>query len=222
MGRLGLGWYHISYRSYNAVRPPLSPRSSPALYLSFSFSVFLLPSLCRHLSPCSNPPAYIVTLALSFISLFSSFPFLAVVLSRFASHLSLRRPLFHAYSPRVSPHAPSLVFFISLSLSSSFSFLHLCVSAASSHASCLHFALTFSPPRLLVRSSVLLPFLSFFLLSFSLYLPVFLSLCCIAAAHLRTFLFLLSRPRADPPFSLPIYQRDAYAWRYGCARACRR
>lgn len=126
-----MGWYHISYRSYNAVRPPLSPRFSPALPLYLSSrshsTVFPHPSATLVSLPCPSSPSH-------------SFPF----------SLSLSRIVFsstRALSPRVTSR-----FF-------SRRFLHLCVSAASSRASCLHFALTFSPPRLLLpRCSALTPF----------------------------------------------------------------
>jgi len=100
LGRLGLGWYHISYRSYNAVRPPLSPRFSLSLSLFRSHSTaFPHPPATLMFLPYLSSPSHSLSfsLALSFLPRVPS----PRVTSRFFSrrHLCLCRLFARFLSP---------------------------------------------------------------------------------------------------------------------------
>lgn len=68
-----MGWYHISYRSYNAVRPPLSPRFSPALPLCLSSrshsTAFPHPLTTLVSLPCPSSPSHSFSFSLALSSL---------------------------------------------------------------------------------------------------------------------------------------------------------
>lgn len=101
-----MGWYHISYRSYNAVRPPLSPRFSPALPLypsSRSHSIAFPHPLATLVSlPCPSSPSHSFSFSLALSSL-PRVPSSRVTSRRFFSRRFLHLCLCRLFARFLSP-----------------------------------------------------------------------------------------------------------------------